>query len=542
MIPTDSIGEISERKRSQRSDPDSLLQTLCYFILALLGFSFWFLIAVPFASHRESYWWLAMVHSHGFTEAFSLISKTYRPLAQAATWLGFMILDPRVFPTSPLRQTVLQGLIYCLFALSWWLIYCAAVERRLLALVAFVTGGVFFSGYVQLFHIYGIFYAPVMLMLGAVLLFHRSRTPYKGEAWLAAVATLLVLWHPFATALFVGFYFGFYLDTFRQRNAGQHLKAVTILFAGLVAIGAMVVVGPRFWPNAPLLFLQTATMPVSTRLAGFLASYQTSEVNLAASVFAFLLTQLVVFSMVLSPRLKLAVGIVVSVLSVAFVLTGLPLLLLWLCAALTKLCRLRCWSLAFVTLAAALLPFGGGIGTPIYALFAIIMAAYATALGWSRAERALSFVKIRYVVGAIVTLMVVMLMVREGIDVPIVTRGARPLLAERERTFQLENILAWLHSSEYCDRYIGFVDDAGNPIDSVKSAITRQNRPPAALSDVQFFWNTVLKCQKGGRRNQKPGTVIVTFGGSALSNSKPVFEVGGRYAGDATVWIGDSQN
>ena len=36
-------------------------------------------------------------------------------------------------------------------------------------------------------------------------------------------------------------------------------------------------------------------------------------------------------------------------------------------------------------LGAVLLPFGGGIGTPIYGLFAIIVAAYVTALGWSQA-------------------------------------------------------------------------------------------------------------------------------------------------------------
>ena len=132
-------------------------------------------------------------------------------------------------------------------------------------------------------------------------------------------------------------------------------------------------------------------------------------------------------------------------------------------------------------------------------------------------------------------------MVRTGLEVPIVTRVAAPLLTERERTYQLENILAWLHNSDYCGYEVTFLQDAGNPIDSVESAITRRNRPPAALGDVQLFWDTVLQCQKAERSNNKTGTAVVTFGGPVLADSSPVFEVKGRYAGDATVWVGGSQ-
>jgi hypothetical protein len=534
------FGKVSEFNGSYPSDPNAPTQTLALFVLSVLGFSFWFFMAVPFASHRESYGWLAGVHNYNFAQAFSLGSaSTYRPLHQAATWLGFLILDPSIFPTSVPRQALLQGFIYGMFVLAWWLVYRAAAERRLFAVVTFVSGGVFFSGYVHLFHIYGISYVPVMLTLGALLCFYASGTFRKREVWFAVVATLLVFWHPFATALFVAFYFGFYLDTFRERSRTQHIQAVVILLVGLMAIAALVVALPRFLPDAPALLVQTATRPLDTRLFGFLVSYQTNEVNRVASLVAFLLTQMVVFSMGLSPRLRSAAFLFVSALSALFLVKGLPLLLLWLGVVLLKPLRLRSWSLFFLMLAAALLPFGGGIGTPIYGLFAIIVAAYVTPLGWPQAEKALSFLKTRYVVGTIVASTMVILMVRVGIDVPVVTRVAAPLLTERERTYQLENILAWLHNSDYCGYEVTFLQDAGNPIDSVESVITRRNRPPAALGDVQLFWDTVLQCQKAELSNNKAGTAIVTFGGPVLANSSPVFEVKGRYAGDATVWVAD---
>ncbi len=470
-----------------------------------------------------------MVHSQPFAQAFGVISSTYRPLAQPATWLAFLALDPSVFPTSVPRQALLQVFIYGLFILAWWLIYSAAPHRRLFALVAFVAGGVFFSGYVHLFHIYGIMYVPVVLILGALLYFHASDVFDKREVWFAIVATVLAFWHPFATALFVGFYFGSYLDTFWQRSRAQHVRAVAILLVSMMAITALVVLFPR------------DHIPLDTKLFGFLVSYQTNEVNLVASLVAFLLTQMVVFSMGLSPRMKVAAFLFVSALSVLFLWKSFPLLLLWVCAVLTKVLRMRCWSLFFLTLTAALLPFGGGIGGPIHVLFVIILAVYVTPLGWSQAEKALSFVKTRYVIGTIIASTIVLLMVRMGIEVPIVTRVASPLLTERERTYQLENILAWLHNSDYCGYEIAFAENAGSPIESVESAITRRNRPPAALEDVQLFWKTVLQCREVERPKIKAGTSIVTFGGPLMDDSSPVFKVEGRYAGDATVWIRDSQ-
>src|ERR1017187_9259906 len=83
------------------SDPSKRAQTVCYFILTVLGFSFWFLTVVPFASHRESYSWLAGVKTASFAHEFSFgLSSTYRPLAQVATSLEFLFLDPHVFPTN----------------------------------------------------------------------------------------------------------------------------------------------------------------------------------------------------------------------------------------------------------------------------------------------------------------------------------------------------------------------------------------------------------------------------------------------------------
>lgn len=530
VIQENPAHSISEFKSSYISDPNRRTGTLSYFILTILGFSFWFFMVVPFASHRESYSWLAGVSTETFVHQFSFgLSSTYRPLSQVVTWLGFLILDPHLFPTSGLRQALLQGLVYGTFVLAWWQVYSVASQRRVFAALGLVTGCVFFSGYVQLLHIYGLFYSAVVLTLGALLRFHASGTFAPREVSFAAIAILLALWHPYATALFVSYYFGFYVETFRQRSWTQHLRAAVILFVATIAIVTLVVLFPR------------NPMPPGTRLYGLLVSYQTNEVNRVASLVAFLLAQITILGMELSRKVKVAAFLLVSALSIGLFLTGLPLLLLWPCAVLVKLFRLRQWSLFFLTLAAALLPFGGGIGTPVYVLFAIIVSTYVTSLGWPKAEQTLSFFKPRYAMAMTIAAVAILLLVRAGVTVPLVTSVAAPLLGERERTYQLESILAWLHKSEYCGYEIAFIDKAGSPIEDVESAIVRRNRPPADLQDVRPFWDSVLRCPGGQWAVDKVGAAIVTFDRPVLADASPVFVVKGRYAGDARVWIKDPQ-
>jgi hypothetical protein len=508
--------------------PGTRIQTISYFILTVLGFSFWFFMVIPFASHRETYSWLAGAQTESFSQQFRYgVSSTYRPLSQIATRFAFLILNPGVFPTAVVRQALLQVLIYGMFVLAWWLIYSNAPQRRVFALVACITGGLFFSGYVHLFHIYGLFYVPVMLMLGTLLRLHASGRFEKYESWLATLAIVLALWHPFSTGMFLGFYGGRYLERFWQRSRAQHLRAALILGLGTAALVMLVFVFPRSHTS------------FNSKLFGFLVSYKTNEVNEVASFASYLLALMTFASMKMSKRTTRFAFLVVSVLSAVCFWKGLPLLFVWLCVALFKLIRLHAWSLLSLAFTAILLPFGGGIGSPMYALFAIIIGTYVTALGWFEAERSLSALKTQYVLGMVAAAAMVVLLVRAQVEVPVVTRVANPILAERERTYQLEHILAWLHTSDYCGYEVAFLDSAGSPIDDVASAINRHNRPPAAIEDVRLFWDSVLQCRPSGGR--KDGTAIVTFGSPALPNSHQVFGVKGRYAGEAAVWIADSQ-
>jgi hypothetical protein len=495
-------------------------KALAFFLLAISGFSFWFFVAVPFASHRESYWWLAKVLHLPVTTALGSISTTWRPLAQITTWLGFVALDPGIFPTSVFRQVVLQTTVYLFFVLAWGIIYSVVRERKIFSIVALTAGGVFFSPYIHLFHIYGAFYVPVLLTLSVMLWFH-TRDLGKAEGVLILLAIVLAFWHPFAPAIFLAFYFGRYLDTWRSLSSRQHVKVWGILITVTSIVLTLLVLSPR--TNQQL------------NAMGFLASYQTNEVNSVASVVAWILALITVMSVSLRPWAKLIGLFVVVVSGVVLLTVQVPLLLLWMSAALFKLVHLRNWRLFIPMLVAFALPYGGGLGGPMYGLFAIILAVLVTSLGWVTAEVALSILRPIHVLAFVAVLCVTIAILRSGTTVPVVSRLARPLFVERERTYQLENTLSWLASSRYCSYDIRFAKQGGDPVDDVENAISRQNRPPTTIADAGLFWNTVLRCNEQATRPN--GIITITFGEDQAENGERVFELPSPNAGPIKAWL-----
>jgi hypothetical protein len=482
------------------------------------------MLAVPFASHRESYSWMGMVHDYPFSKAFSLIASTYRPLAQATSWTGFLLLDPSIFPTSFVRQLFLQCLVYFLFLGAWWIVYSATSQRRVLGLTSLVAGGVFFSGYVHLFHIYGLSYVPVILMLGCLLRSHNKGNFERLEIRFASAAGLLALWHPFATGLFAGYYFGHYLRRAPACNRQEHVRSIVILAICVCTIASLVLFfAPGF----------TKSMDNSGRWAGFIASYQTNEINFIASVVALIFAQVCVLSLPVGNGFKLALGLAAIGLAWICLGNGVPVLFLWLGLVLFKLILRADWPQFFLALSATMLPFGGGIGTPMHSLFAIVVAVYVTAQHWRTAEQRLGFLKPWHVGVFVVALVFLIAAVRSGSQVKLLSNVAKPLLAERERTYQLESALAWLHKSEYCDSEIDFVTESGNPADSVEKALSRQHRPPAWIGDVRLFWNNRLRCIDG----EGPRIALMTFGDQELQGSKQVLAIEGSYAGKMGIWI-----
>ena len=164
---------------------NSMLETLAYGALAVLGFSFWFWMAVPFASHRESYEWLGFVGSHWtLVDFLTSTASTYRPLSQGLMGAVYIWTGLGAFPSSTLVQGVVQVVVYAGYVIAWLAIYQKHPQRRSLALWAALAGLVFFAPYTMLFHPWGLFYFPA---IGVIAWLTRSGensvSPYISPAW-----------------------------------------------------------------------------------------------------------------------------------------------------------------------------------------------------------------------------------------------------------------------------------------------------------------------------------------------------------------------
>jgi hypothetical protein len=135
-------------------------------------------------------------------------------------------------------------------------------------------------------------------------------------------------------------------------------------------------------------------------------------------------------------------------------------------------------------------------------------------------------------VAATAALFALAVVLRAGIAVPGVSTIVRPVLAERERTHQMDDLLRQILASPWRDRPVILATTALSPIESEES-LDRSHRPPTQQICLDAY---LLKRRGPPRAGAAP--VILSFGGGArVSNGETVLTVPGRYAGEATAHV-----
>lgn len=505
-----------------------LLETLAYGALAVLGFSFWFWMAVPFASHRESYMWLGYIGAHWTLIDFLTFSvSTYRPLAQGLMGAVYIWTGLGAFPSSALVQSVVQIAVYAGYVTAWLAIYQKHPQPRSLALWAAPAGLVFFTPYTMLFHPWGLFYIPTIGALAWLTRWGDNSVSPLHFICLGICAVIFLFWHPFASALIVAYLGADVLVTLVKRR--QLSVRVLVAAVGVIVLALALVVAVSHIPEGYYEPYGSDAQQgwLSARFSGFLASYKTIEVNWMASVVAMLFALATAWSMPVGRAWRGISVLAVGGICLVLLRLQLPLLLAWLAIALVKLMAGGYWRLAAMLLGASLFPLGSGIGAPVYGMFALILACYASAIdeplaGWISNRMSGT------VIAAGVAAVMLVALAERWIDVPGLTTVARPLLAEKDRTYQLEAGLKFIASSQLCSRDVSFVESADPPRYTMNNALERSHRPPSALTDVSRFWATARCSPTVPQAKQPP--LLLTFGSQRLACGKPVFEVSSRFA------------
>jgi hypothetical protein len=481
--------------------------------VAALGIGFWFLVGFPFGNHNESYQWLARFAQVDSWRIWTstVVAATFRPFGQGLAYLSWQLWGDSSWPV--------QLLNFALAAAALSATAAVLVEVRTFAVAMALAGAAYFAGYIYLFHVHGIFYSPVLGLVPALLYAERAQgqSARRAQLWIFAYAGGVgLLFHPYALILYFAYLVGHALERWKESPRPERLK--------WAVQGALV-----------LLMLATSR-PAGHRVGtydnvrAFITSYTTTEISPALTAFSVVLLVATLMSIAgLSSARRLALSIVAVLASGVFVAVHLPVILLWIATAIFKLAHLGKWSLATTAASATLLPGIAPSGSPTYAIFAIVLSVIALACGWTTVEHKFGQVDRRWPVGILFVTGLLAIALRADVQIPVVSRLAQPLLAEREKTEQLESIINWILSSEYRGSRL-VLERAVNPVDAGKDAIDRRRRPPT----YQQYLDEYL----GSRTNMDRGsaTLTVTFGGHQRPGMVLLRSVPGRFAGTALVY------
>jgi len=477
-------------------------------LLPLAGFLLWFVVGLPWGPHNEAFDWIVRLDTLSlFRAAFAQLPSviTPRPLGVALAWLTYRLGG---------HDTAATQFLNAGFALlAWWWLARAVPARRLFALVALVVGGIGFAGYIWVFHVHGIFYGPLLLFVAWLVRRDREAIRAGTLATVAAVAALTALAHPFALPLAVAFAAGAMLEHRPLRSAAGWRAAGLLVAVVAVLYVVLVPAAKRGLSGDPLL--------------GWRVSFATTEVNRVVSLGAIALAGLAAHGLATGPRRVLAVAGAVAAGAALLAIHG-PVLPLWL-----ALCALVCvrhgrWTLLALLAASALIPLANPTGSPTYAVFVLFVAAAVTAQDRDL-EAGLRFLREPVAAVVLAGSVGLGLVLRAGVNVPVASRAARPLLAERERSLQMPEIARRLLRSPERASPLRFARGSGNPVDV--DATDRRYRPPTEDRHLA----TWLDHLRGGPATGE--TLFVAFGDDPrAAGGQVVLSVHGRYAGDATVF------
>jgi hypothetical protein len=503
------------QQKNNYFQPGSIPGTaVAYLLLAIAGLSFCFFLGFPFDNHNESYLWVIALQKASLKDVVTkkLLGgiETFRPLGMANAWLSFRLSG----------NIYLQQILNWLFAISSFILLFAAIGNKILfSLLSFIICTCFFSGYIYLFHLHGVFYGPFQLYVAwLVYIAGRQRRLSSAMLVLTGIITFVVcMYHTFALLVFCAFLAGYLLQLSKKDKIIEFAKLIVIIILTLLLAKWMLT-------SKELKSIQALTN-------GLLVSFRLAEINQKFGWIAAALVLLTIVPSIKSTAYKAAAAFLIVLLSVLLMRASIPVLMLWVAACIVKTMSEKKWVMAALIAAAAILPLGSSSGSPTYIIFVLMICAFVTAddarlyINDSVFLRRISFSVVLLAVICLFTL-------KAGFQVPVAAAAVKPVLAEQEKTKQLKDILTWKATNKvYASFGLSLYDSPDLPVNS-KNAVSRANRPSTNQDGI----NAYLDFLSGTLNEKKDTSLYITFGNEILKDKQLVFFVDGLWNGKACVF------
>jgi hypothetical protein len=410
----------------------------------------------------------------------------------------------------------LQQLVNFFLTVAAWAIVCVASRnRQIFAWLSFVTGAVFFSGYVYLFHLHGVFYAPLLLFISLLLLYQRG---YFSFTWREAVAGMGLavvagMFHPFALLIFACYAVGAWLECVRNHRPARLGAAIVCVLVSIIA--------------SRLLLGHNSAGHKADYLRGWVLSFRMLEVNHIATLAGILLAAVAGLAIGSSWRNRVVFGFAALLSSIGLSLAGLPVLIGPIVFSLAAALFAGRFALAGLIVACATLPVATGTGSPTYAIFVLMPCLVAIADGFT----SVPFAKFQQRASILVVLITAAscLALISGFHPSPVRKLMKPLMAEQEKTFQLKSVFTWLAANPAVSGRLSLCD-AGGPPSQTDNALVRTFRAPVDKYSFDYY----LQARFGERFKSGP-PLYICFGGQRIPETKTLYSLNGGWAGPASV-------
>jgi beta-glucosidase/6-phospho-beta-glucosidase/beta-galactosidase len=150
-------------------------------------------------------------------------------------------------------------------------------------------------------------------------------------------------------------------------------------------------------------------------------------------------------------------------------------------------------------------------------------------------EDRIKFINIKTVCPVYIAAILVIILLRGGVNIPVISSLSNPILAEKEKTYQLKTIMDWVVTSKYRNYALVLHREKQSPSYDPKGAINRSNIPPMDQIDVNYY----MEMMRGGLEEQKDSSqkLIVTFGNEKIGNMYLLKSIEGMFAGEAMIFV-----
>lgn len=491
------------------------MKNASYCWISISGLSFWFFLGFPFANYQESYGWLAQINTLDLSDfIFKTIGhySSYRPLGQGAALFLYRFFGDSI--------SSIQFFNYCITVISLFIIIIAIKEKRIITLSLLIAGSFFFSSFGYLFHLHGVFYSPLLLLIGSLIYYYE-------KPWASAnivrgfVLTIFVsLFHPFAICIYLFYLIGLSLEKRQFITPAQYVLVTSFIIMGLVTIKILV-------PDQSI-HIDTKTM------RGILNIYQSMENNLSLSIISFLLSALTLASIKTTVKLRKHLMIGIIFLSLLFYFKSIPIIFVWIISSLLKTIITRKWTMTFLVLVTSLFPLFTGIGSPHLIFLIVVVSALSIPIGGGDLEDKLLFINKSSSFAFTLILLSVFFLLKQDIHIPVISKLAHPLLSEKEKSFQLKNVVGWLMKSEYKGYGLNLVSSSSKTLKSGR-IVTRKQKVPTTNDYLNSYLGSLRPSIN--EKAEKNETLYVCFGDYIIENAKLLYSVKGEYSGNASVFL-----